>query len=161
MSIATLKEKNRTIEILLVEDNYGDALLTKKAFEKTTVPVNITVVEDGEKAINILTKRNDDDDSFAIPDIILLDINLPRLNGKEVLEKIKQHALLKHIPIIMLTSSSAELDVVKSYGLHANSYIVKPTDLSKFSDIVKAMEMFWFNLVVLPDESDITSNSST
>lgn len=154
MTMTTLKEKKRTINILLVEDNYGDALLLRKAFEKSSTPVNIVVAEDGEQALAALAKEGDFAKT-AMPDLILLDINLPRLNGKEVLARIKSEKKYQHIPVIMLTSSSAELDVAKSYHLHANAYIVKPVDLSKIANIITAIELFWFELVVLPDPGDV------
>ena len=160
MSIKTLKQKNRAVDILLVEDNYGDALLVKKAFEKANLNINVTLAEDGEKAIAMLTKSGEYSET-PTPDLVLLDINLPKLNGKEVLSKIKEQDALKHIPVIVLTSSVAEMDVIRSYQLGLNAYLVKPTDLTKLTDIVKGIEAFWFNLVVLPDNNDITDSNAS
>ncbi len=145
----TISHKGRPVEILLVEDNVGDVILTKKAFKKAKLPNNITVAEDGDKAIQFL--RRDDRGNAPMPDIILLDLNLPKKNGQEVLKEIKSDERLKKIPVIVLTSSSAELDVVKSYNLHANSYLVKPVTLDKFVDIVKTLEEFWFSSAILPE----------
>ena len=156
MTISTLKEKNRPVEILLVEDNKGDAILTKKAFESASLKVNIAVAEHGEEAVNMLFKKGEFKNAIT-PDLILLDLNLPRLNGKVVLADIKKDKKLRHIPVLLLTSSCAEMDVLKSYASFANGYIVKPTDLAKFSELIKAIEAFWFNVVVLPDITDVES----
>lgn len=139
----------RPVEILLVEDNEGDVFLTKKAFERAKIINNITVATDGEQALEILRKENDHENA-ARPDIILLDINLPKKNGKEVLAEIKEDASLRRIPVVVLTSSKAEQDIVKTYDLNASSYIVKPIDINKFQDVVSAIEDFWFSVVVLP-----------
>ena len=145
-------EKNaRSIEILLVEDNEGDVFLTKKAFEKAKILNNITVASDGEEALEILRKQNQHA-SAARPDIVLLDINLPKKNGKEVLAEIKEDANLRRIPVVVLTSSKAEQDIVKTYDLHASSYIVKPIDITQFQNVVNAIEDFWFSVVILPSE---------
>lgn len=143
--------KTRPVEILLVEDNEGDVFLTKKAFEKAKILNNIHVVEDGEKVMQYL--RGDGEYKGSVkPDIILLDINLPKKNGTEVLVEIKEDDNFKRIPVVILTSSKAEQDVVKSYDLHASSYIVKPLDVSKFQNVVTAIEDFWFSVVILPSE---------
>ena len=139
----------RPIEILLVEDNEGDVFLTKKAFEKAKIINNITVASDGKEALRML-RHETPYETVARPDIILLDINLPKKNGKEVLADIKNDDNLKRIPVVILTSSKAEQDVLKTYDLHANSYIVKPIDLEKFKGVVTAIEDFWFSVVVLP-----------
>lgn len=156
MAIGTLKQKDRTIEILLVEDNYGDALLFKKAIERSSFTANTTVVEDGEQAVAMLVKSGDFSDAVT-PDLVFLDINLPKLNGKEVLMKVKADDRLKHIPIIVFTSSVAHMDVVRSYQLNANAYVLKPSDLSKLSDIIRGIEAFWFDLAVLADSRDVDS----
>lgn len=144
-------KKVRPIEILLVEDNEGDVFLTKKAFEKAKIANNIHVAIDGEKAIEML-KREGEYADIPQPDIVLLDINLPKKDGKQVLAEIKEIPELKRIPVVILTSSKAEQDVVKTYDLHASSYIVKPIDLDKFHDVVTAIEDFWFSVVILPTD---------
>lgn len=137
------------VEILLVEDNPGDVLLTKTAFEQAKISHNISAVEDGEQALDYLNKR-DGYENATRPDLILLDLNMPKKDGREVLAEIKKDENLKRIPVIVLTSSQAEQDVSKSYDLHANSYISKPVDLKKFSEIISAIESFWFSVSVLP-----------
>ena len=153
MTIDTIKNKGRPAEILLVEDNYGDVLLTKKAFTNTKIANHITVAENGQQALDML-RHVAPYETTPKPDIILLDLNLPRKSGKEVLEEIKSDPDLRHIPVVILTSSRAELDVVKSYHLHANGYVVKPVNLDQFSEIVKSIENFWFTIVLLPDETE-------
>ena len=139
----------RLAEILLVEDNEGDIELTKEAFEEAKFRNNLHVVMDGDEALDYLYKRNGFEDAIA-PDIILLDLNLPGTDGKEVLEIIKEDADLKRIPTIVMTSSSADKDIVSSYNLHANCYIVKPVDAKKFIDVVQHVENFWVDVVCLP-----------
>lgn len=151
MKVDTIKNKGRPAEILLVEDNYGDVVLAKKAFTEGKLANHITVASDGIAALAMLRKEGAHA-NVPTPDIILLDLNLPKKSGKEVLAEIKADEKLKHIPVVVLTSSRAELDVVKSYNLHANSYIIKPVNLEQFSEIVKTIEQFWFAVVVLPDE---------
>ena len=148
-----MDQTDRAAEILLVEDNPGDVLLTKTAFDQAKIRNNINVAEDGETALDYLYKRNGFE-NVATPDLILLDLNVPKLDGREVLARIKQDDDLKVIPVVILTSSNAEKDVVKTYGLHANSYILKPIDITKFADIVKAVESFWFSIVVLPPKEN-------
>ena len=135
------------INILLVEDNFGDIRLTKEAFKECSIVVNLTVVTDGEKAINHLIDLKN---SFAEkPNLILLDLNLPKKSGKEVLEFIKNDAILKIIPVIVLTTSSSEKDVNDSYLRHANSYINKPVDFDKFFDVIEKIEEFWLSTAIL------------
>lgn len=143
-------KQTRPIEILLVEDNEGDIFLTKKAFSSAKIINNISVATDGETALSMLRKEGEYSDVNR-PDIILLDINLPKKNGNEVLEEIKADTSLRRIPVVVLTSSKAEQDIVKTYDLHASSYIVKPIDISKFQEVVSAIEAFWFSVVVLPE----------
>lgn len=138
-----------SIHILLVEDNEGDLVLIKEALEEGRVANNISICRDGEKAIHYLMKKGDYADAVE-PDLIILDINLPRKNGHEVLEVIKKTDHLKHIPVIMLTTSSSEADIAKSYTNHANCYVTKPLDVEDFLNAVMEIEQFWINLVKLP-----------
>lgn len=139
----------RLAEILLVEDNEGDIELTREAFEEAKFRNNLHIAEDGDEALDYLFKRNGYEDSI-IPDIILLDLNLPGTDGREVLETIKSEPLLKRIPVIVLTSSRADKDIVESYDLHANCYIVKPVNAVKFMEVVRSVENFWVDIVCLP-----------
>lgn len=141
----------KSVEILLIEDNEGDIFLTKKAFEAAKISNNIQVATDGEMAMKILL-RHGKYKECPRPDIVLLDINLPKKDGRQVLAEIKEDESLKKIPVVVLTSSKAEQDIVKTYELHANSYIVKPINLDKFHDIVSAIENFWFSVVILPND---------
>ena len=145
--------KGRPIEIMLVEDNPGDVLLTREAFADAKISNNIQVANDGEQALELL-RAISADESKILPDIILLDLNLPRKDGRQVLTEIKEDEALKHIPVVVLSSSKAESDIAETYKLHANSYIVKPIDLSQFMDIVSAIEGFWFTVVVMPGEKN-------
>lgn len=137
------------IDILLVEDNPGDVQLTREALQEVKVLTNLIVVENGVQALDFLYKRNGYE-SVIRPDIIFLDLNLPLKNGREVLEIIKNDENLKRIPVVILTSSKAEEDIVRSYNLHANCYITKPLDFNQFAGVVKAIEDFWFTVVKLP-----------
>ncbi|RUR72329.1 response regulator [Chlorogloeopsis fritschii PCC 6912] len=139
------------IEILLIEDNPGDVELTKIALEDSKISVNLSVVEDGVEAIAFLRKE----DKYAHvphPDIVLLDLNLPKKDGREVLAEIKADETLKRIPVVVLTTSQAEEDVLKVYSLAANCYITKPVDFDQFVKIVQSIENFWFTIVKLPSE---------
>lgn len=138
-----------SIHILLVEDNEGDLVLIKEALEEGRVANNISICRDGEKAIHYFMKEGDYPDAVE-PDLVILDINLPRKNGHEVLEFIKETDHLKHIPVIMLTTSSSEADIAKSYMKHANCYVTKPLDVEDFLNAVMKIEQFWINLVKLP-----------
>jgi CheY-like chemotaxis protein len=136
------------IRVLLVEDNPGDADLTKDTLETGKVFLHIDIVVDGEAAIEYLFRRG----RYAaaeLPDLIILDLNLPRLSGVQVLAQIKQHDRLRTIPVVILTSSDAERDVVQSYQVGANCYVTKPVDLSAFISIVQSIESFWFTVVKL------------
>ena len=139
----------RSIEILLVEDNPGDVRLTEEALKEGKVSNRLSVVPDGVEAIEYLRKRGDYA-SAATPDLVLLDLNLPRMDGREVLNEIKSDDDLKRIPVVVLTSSKAEEDILKVYNLHANCYITKPMDLNQFIKVVKSIEDFWFTIVKLP-----------
>lgn len=139
----------RAVEILLVEDNPGDVRLTTEVLKDAKLCNNIHVVADGVEAIDFL-RRNGTYSAAVRPDLILLDLNLPRKDGREVLEDIKGDENLKHIPVVVLTTSDAEQDILKSYALHANCYITKPVDLEQFAKVVSSIEEFWFSIVRLP-----------
>ena len=139
------------IHILLVEDNEGDILLTTEALKDARIGNSISITRDGWEAIQYLEKE--DGYSQAItPDLILLDINLPKLNGQEVLKRIKTNDRFKHIPVIVLTTSSAAQDITSSYQNHANSYITKPVEAEDFMQIILSIEKFWINIVKLPKQ---------
>jgi CheY-like chemotaxis protein len=142
-------KKIRPIEILLVEDNPGDIRLTKEAMKEAKIINTLNVVEDGVDALAYLRKKGKFKDAKR-PDIIFLDLNLPKKNGREVLAEIKQDINLKQIPVVILTISKAEEDVIKTYELHANCFITKPVDLEQFIKVVKSIENFWFSIVKLP-----------
>jgi CheY-like chemotaxis protein len=142
--------KGRPIEILLVEDNPGDVRLTIEALKEGKVHNNLSVVGDGVAAIEFLRKQGDYAEAPR-PDLILLDLNLPRKDGREVLAEVKEDPSLKRIPIVILTTSQAEQDVIRSYNLHANCYITKPVDLPQFLDVVESIEDFWLTVVKLPE----------
>ncbi len=137
------------IEILLVEDNPGDVRLTKEALKEGKVCNNMYVVGDGEEALSFL-RRQGNYGKATRPDLILLDLNLPKKSGREVLEEIKADPDLKRIPVVVLTVSKAEQDILRSYDLHANCYITKPVDLEQFIEVVKSIEDFWLTVVMLP-----------
>jgi two-component system, chemotaxis family, response regulator Rcp1 len=138
------------VRILLVEDNEGDIVLTLKAMEKVNLRNHVDVVRDGEKALQFLRKEGPYKDANT-PGLILLDINLPRLNGKEVLATIKEYGSLRMIPVIMLTTSNAESDIRQSYYNHANCFITKPADFSEFMEVIQNIKEFWMNIVCLPN----------
>lgn len=140
------------IEILLVEDNEGDILLTKEAFEINNIVKKINVAKDGIQAIDFLLNSLVDS-VLELPDLVLLDINLPKKNGHEVLQFIKTDNRLKHIPVLMLTTSSSESDILSCYKNHANCYITKPAEMDDFHDVITKVEHFWFNLVKIPHRS--------
>lgn len=138
------------IEILLVEDNPGDVRLTEEALKESKIAVNMRVANDGIEALAMLRREGQHADLPA-PDLILLDLNMPKMDGREVLRLIKTDEHLKRIPVVVLTTSAAEQDIVKAYDLHANCYITKPVDLNQFIEIVKSIEGFWLTVVKLPD----------
>lgn len=140
------------IEILLVEDNPGDARLAKEALKDSKLLNNIHHVIDGEQAIQFMRKEGDYQDAVR-PDIVLLDLNLPRKDGREVLADIKNDPDLQTIPVVVLTTSEAEQDILQSYKLHANCYITKPVDLDKFLQIIDSMQDFWLSIVRLPNHA--------
>ncbi len=139
----------RPIEILLVEDNPGDVRLTVEGLKESKVRNNLHVARDGVEAMEFL-HREGQHTSAVRPDLILLDLNLPRMDGREVLAEIKSDPKLKTIPVVVLTTSRAEHDVLRSYELQANCYITKPVDLEQFITVVKSIEDFWFTIVTLP-----------
>ncbi|MGP8023786.1 MAG: response regulator [Methanobacterium sp.] len=137
------------IEILLVEDNPGDVRLIMEAFKNAKVYNNIQVQMDGESAVRFLLKQEEYKDATR-PDLILLDLNLPKKDGREVLNIIKQDKNLKPIPVVILTTSTAEEDIIDTYNKHANSYITKPVDLDQFFQVVESIQDFWLSIVKLP-----------
>jgi CheY-like chemotaxis protein len=139
----------RPVNILLVEDNEGDVRLTQEALKDSKLHVALNVAVDGVEALEYLRQKGRFK-TAPVPDLILLDLNLPRKSGMEVLEEIKSDAALKDVPVVIMTSSSAEADIVKSYKLHANCYITKPLDLNQFIEVVKAIDHFWLTIVKLP-----------
>jgi chemotaxis family two-component system response regulator Rcp1 len=139
----------RPVQILLVEDNPGDVGLTLEALKEATLPNKLTVVKNGADALSLL-RRQGQHAGAARPDLILLDLNLPKKDGRKVLAEIKGDDNLKRIPVVILTTSEDEQDVLESYNLHANCYIVKPLDLDRFITVVKSIEDFWLRIVVLP-----------
>ncbi len=141
----------RPVEILLVEDNPGDVRLTQEALKDGKVINNLSVVDNGIDAIRFL-RREDEYASAPAPDIILLDLNLPRMDGREVLAEIKADKGLHRIPVVVLTTSKAEEDILRSYDLHANCYIAKPVDLDQFMLVIKSINDFWLSIVRLPGE---------
>ena len=141
------------IEILLVEDNPGDARLAVEALKDSKINNNLYHVKDGVEALDFLRQRGDYA-GVPVPDLILLDLNLPRKDGREVLEEIKEDDELKLVPVVVLTTSEAERDLVRSYDLHANAYVVKPLDLDRFIEVVQAIEDFWFAIVKLPPKAE-------
>lgn len=139
----------KAIQILLVEDNDGDILLTTDALKEGKISNDISIAKDGWEAVQFLEKKG----KYSVeptPDLVLLDVNLPKMNGHEVLHHIKTSVKLKHIPVIMLTTSSAENDVYRSYQNHANCYITKPVGLNNFLEVIESIENFWISIVQLP-----------
>jgi CheY-like chemotaxis protein len=141
----------KPIEILLVEDNAADVRLTQEALKEGKVRNNLHVARDGMEALEFLRRQGKFNDATR-PDLILLDLNLPRRDGREVLADIKSDPDLKMIPVVVLTTSSAEADILRSYKLHANCYITKPVDLEQFVNVVKSIDDFWLTVVRLPSE---------
>lgn len=143
--------RERPIEILLVEDNPGDVRLTQEALREGKVRNNLSVVGDGVAAMSFL-RREGSYGGVPHPDLVLLDLNLPKKDGRAVLEEIKDDAVLRRIPVVILTTSKAEEDVLRSYNLHANCYVTKPVDLEQFMRVVEGIEDFWLCIVKLPPE---------
>ena len=137
------------VDILLIEDNPGDVRLMREGLRDAKIINNLAVVRDGIEALAFLRQKSPYSDAPR-PDLILLDLNLPRKDGREVLAEIKQDADFKRIPVVVITSSRAEQDVLKSYNLHANCYVTKPVDLEQFVAVVRSVEHFWLGIVKLP-----------
>jgi chemotaxis family two-component system response regulator Rcp1 len=153
-----MQPNQQIIEILMAEDSPTDAELTQEAIKSSKLPSHLYVVTDGEEALAFLRREG----AFAtvpVPDLILLDVNMPRKNGLEALAAIKQHPDWKYIPVVMLTSSQAERDIITAYENHTNCYIVKPVDFDRFIDVVRAIENFWFSIVTLPPQKHDESYS--
>jgi CheY-like chemotaxis protein len=139
----------RAIDILLVEDDPGDELITREAFEHNKLKNRLHVAHDGQEGLDFLYRRGQYEDA-ARPDLILLDLNLPKYDGRQLLEKIKSDPDLAQIPVVVLTTSSAEEDILKSYKLHANAYVTKPVDLDQFMRAVRQIDEFFVQVVRLP-----------
>jgi CheY-like chemotaxis protein len=139
------------IEVLLVEDSPGDVRLTREAFKDAKVHINLHVASDGAEAMDFLNLEGKYS-TMPRPDLILLDLNLPKKDGREVLEEIKESPTLKSIPVVILTTSASEADILRSYRLHANCYITKPVGLDGFLEVVKSIDSFWLSVVKLPHE---------
>lgn len=142
------------IDILLVEDNPGDSRLAKEALKDTKLKNNLFVVEDGVEAMDFLHKKGKYS-QMPRPDLIILDLNLPKKDGREVLAEVKTDNDLKRIPVVILTISKAEEDIIRSYNLHANCYVTKPLDLDQFMKVVKSIEDFWLTIVKLPNGKNV------
>jgi len=137
----------KSIHILLVEDNEGDILLTTEALEESKIINSVSVIRDGKEAVDFFESATNNKE---IPDLILLDVNLPKKGGQEVLQYIKTNEKYKHIPVIMLTTSSSEKDIMQSYKNHANCYITKPIEVAEFMKAIAKIEDFWINIVSIP-----------
>lgn len=144
--------KFNPIDILVVEDNSGDARLIKEVLNEHKIFNTLFIVNDGVEAMNFLLNKGKYKDSPK-PDLIILDLNLPKKDGREVLAEIKENEDLKHIPVVIMTISQAEADILKSYNLHANCYVTKPIDLNQFIKVIKSIEEFWFSIVKLPSKN--------
>ncbi len=146
-----MTERARSAQVLLIEDNHGDAVLTRRAFRRARMPNEITVADTGEKGLSILRREGE----FATaprPDLILLDLNLPHMHGRDFLAQVKTDPDLKRIPVVVLSSSAADNDVVGAYDRHANGYITKPITTETYDDIVERIEQYWFGLMQLPPD---------
>jgi len=137
------------VDVLLVEDNPGDVRLTREALKEAKIAVNLSVANDGLEAMKML-RQEAPYSGQPLPDLVLLDLNMPRMDGREVLRLIKTDEKLKRIPVVVLTTSAAEKDILQAYGMHANCYITKPVELDQFMEIIKSIEGFWLTVVKLP-----------
>ena len=144
-----MNDTTPAFHVLLVEDNPGDILLTQEALEDSDFDKKLYIARDGEEALRFLRKE-EDFGNVPTPDIILLDLNMPRMDGRELLEIIKKDDQLKVIPVIVLTTSDAEQDILESYSRHANCFITKPVDFTRFTQIVRVIEQYWFQVTKLP-----------
>ena len=140
---------NDALEVLLVEDSEADAVMVEETLLESKLKMNLTIVPDGVEAMRLL-RQQDQYRKHQLPDLIILDLNLPRKDGREVLAEVKEDPVLKKIPVVVLTTSSADEDILRSYELHANCYITKPLDFDQFAKIVANIESFWFTIVRLP-----------
>ncbi|EYB69208.1 CheY-like receiver [Deinococcus phoenicis] len=140
--------ETQAIEILLVEDNPADIMLTEEAFSEAHFPHHLHLAKDGVEALGFL-RRQGPYASAPTPDVILLDLNMPRMSGLEVLDVLKADDALRNIPVVVLTTSRAESDIWRSYNLHANAYIPKPVTIAEFVEVIKSFENFWFSIVAL------------
>ncbi|MCL5953710.1 MAG: response regulator [Nitrospirae bacterium] len=147
--MARIEEVGRPVEFLLVEDNPGDVRLTQEALKDSKVRNNLNVLGDGMSALAFL-RREAPHEHAPRPDIILLDLNLPKMDGRELLSHIKADPKLKRIPVVVITSSEAEQDILRTYDLHVNCYVTKPVDLDQFIKVVQSIETFWLTIVQLP-----------
>jgi two-component system, chemotaxis family, response regulator Rcp1 len=146
-----IESSGRPAEFLLVEDNPGDVRLTREALTESKLANHLSVVNDGVEAMAFLRREGKYADAPR-PDLILLDLNLPRKSGREVLAEIKADASLKRIPVVVITSSEAEQDILATYNLHVNCYVTKPVDLDQFIKVVRSIQTFWLTIVKLPGE---------
>ena len=137
------------VDILLIEDNPGDVRLTREALKEAKLAINLKVANDGLEAMKMLHQEGEYA-NLPLPDLVLLDLNMPKMDGREVLHQIKTDENLKRIPVVVLTTSAADKDVLQAYGQHANCYITKPVELDQFMEIVKSIEDFWLTVVKLP-----------
>lgn len=146
-------KKSRSIYILLIEDNPGDVRLAQEAFKEGSLEVQLDIVMDGMEALMYLHKKAPFE-HVKTPDLILLDLNLPKKDGRQVLTEIKEHPDLRRIPVVILTTSNAEQDILNSYNLHVNCYVKKPVDFDQFFDIIQKIEEFWLKTAILPTMVD-------
>jgi two-component system response regulator len=152
MLMHSIRMSSTPIQVLLVEDNPGDVRLTREAFRDAKMHLDLHVVGDGMEAMEFLLQQGKFSESPR-PDLVLLDLNLPRKDGREVLSEIKNHATLKSIPVVVLTTSASDADIEKSYLLHANCYISKPVELEGFLTVVQSIDDFWLTVVRLPPKA--------
>ena len=152
--MAEISHVGRPVEILLVEDNPGDVRLTQEALKEGKVSNNLSVVGDGVEALAFLRREGEYADAIR-PDIILLDLNLPKKSGHEVLQEVKTDLDLRRIPVVILTTSSSEQDVLDTYDLHANCYITKPVDIEQFIKVAQSIDQFWLTMVTLPSSGPV------
>lgn len=145
------RQNSRPIEILLIEDNPGDVRLTLEELSQAKIHNRVSVVEDGEKAMAFLRKQDPYGEAPS-PDLILLDLNLPGKDGREVLEDIKESPELSRIPVVVLTSSRAEQDILRAYELHASAYVTKPVDFEQFMEVISSIDEFWITIVKISDQ---------